>query len=202
MNGFLADQAGGVDSSSTCHDSRIQDTASAACAQNVAGSSMLALKHPDIRPISALFDVDECLNMLYCRVFRRPRLDGSGHERSGSIGMYPYSREVNGAFRPSPSATGHQSRSGLLAQMEPVDDHDGSIRSVNGEMRARGTADLSMNAAIDRVPKQSLNTAVELDASAATVEPATNNPVTGPSVGGPLSAMKGLWTPLAALALA
>jgi hypothetical protein len=96
--------------------------------------------------------------------------------------MYPYSWEINGAFSPSPSAIGHQSRSGLLAQMEPVDDHGGSIRSVNGEMRARGPAALSMKAAIDRVPKQSLYTAVELDAWAGTVEPATNDPVTGRSV--------------------
>jgi hypothetical protein len=50
--------------------------------------------------------------------------------------------------------------------MEPVDDHDGSIQSVNAEAceLARPPPPLTMKQAIDRIPKQSLYAAVELDA--------------------------------------
>ena len=90
--------------------------------------------------------------------------------------MYPDSRAINGAFRPSPSAIGHQKLLRLLAQMEHVDDHDGSIQSFNAETceLAGPPPPLSMNAAIDRVPKQSIYAAVELDAWTGTsVEPLT-----------------------------
>jgi hypothetical protein len=50
--------------------------------------------------------------------------------------------------------------------MEPVDDLDRSIQSVNAEAceLARPPSPLSMKRALDRIPKQSLYAAVELDA--------------------------------------
>ena len=139
------------------------------------------IQTPDTRPLQPYSPSTSIRNTLYCWIFRRSHVEGSGHERRGLYGMYPYSREINGAFRPSPSAIGHQRRAGLLTRTEPVDDHDRSVQSVNGEMLARGTP-LLMDAAIDRVPRQSRYTAVEVDVWARTVGPATNDATTGPSV--------------------
>src|SRR4051794_8645977 len=93
------------------------------------------------------------------------------------MGMYPYSREINGAFRPSPSAIGRQAAPGYSRRWNQSTPTTGRFSQSTGKCElAVPPPPLSMNAAIDRVPKQSLYTAVELDAWAGTVGPQPMTP--------------------------